>query len=605
VLALAFAVVFAWALLGASAALAEGTRSTSTAVDCGPGVVVAQAATCKVTVTDTEGGTATVPTGSVTLSSNAEGSFSPGTTCELVESGAAKSECSLSYTPAAAGTAKIKADYPGDATEHAKSSGSKALTVSTRGVSVAVSCGSTAAIAQQVTCTATVTDSAPGTPSVPTGTVAFETDPQGSLTPLSCELKTVEEHASCTTTYSAKTIGAHEIIGEYGGDPTHAKEKEATTVTVSLRTTSLAISCGAGVAVLQPAKCTATVSDTSLPTRSAPEGTVTFSPAEGTFSESKCTLEAAGEEHASCSVEYTPAQFGTGSHHIEATYGGDSTHAESPGSETLAVSKRASAISVACGAPVSVGSPATCSVTAGDTSPGSASAPSGTITLSSDTAGGSFAPATSCALAPVSASEAGCQLTYTPGQVGSGTQQITATYAGDTVHAAGEGSGSLAVNGPAAPPTTTTTTTTTTPPPPPPPPAPTVPKCRLKAREQARSVAARRGRARETPVLTVTFECDQVARVKITGTVAVAASGHGRTKKKAKTLKLETASAEALVGKPQPAVTMALPAAAAKALSAHVRTLATVTFMVSNEHGTGVATLKLTLVPLAQLKKAH
>jgi hypothetical protein len=241
---------------------------------------------------------------------------------------------------------------------------------------------------------------------------------------------------------------------------------------------------------------------------------------------------------------------------------------------------------------------------------GTRSGPTGTVAFTSN-GEGTFAPASrECTLAPVAGHEseqAACSVEYTPTIVGTGSHVVTATYAGDPTHEGIAEHAALTVSaqsGPPAPPPTTTTTTTTTAPPPPPP-SPTVPKCRLKAREQARSVAAGHGRARETPVLMVTFECDQVARVKITGTVAVAASGHGRSKKKAKTLKLETASAEALVGKPQPAVTMVLPTAAAKALSARVRTLATITFTVSNEHGTGIATLKLMLVPLAQLKKAR
>jgi hypothetical protein len=462
-------------------------------------------------------------------------------------------------------------------------------------------------VEEHVTCTATVTDTSPSPHSAPTGTVTFETDVHGEFSSATCELVAAsEERASCTTTYTPTTTGSHEVKAGYPGDEAHEAKEAAATLAVTLRATSVSISCGSGVAVLQPAKCTATVTDTSGPVRSAPAGIVAFSPAEGTFLDSECELVPTGDgEHSSCSVIYTPAQFGSGAHEIKATYmPGETNHASSTGAETLAVHKRTSTLGLSCGGPVTVGTPATCTVSAADTSPGSASPPPGAVLVSSDTAGGSFAPAAGCTLAPTSATdESACQLTYTPGQVGSGTHTLTAAYAGDAIHAEGSGSGALAVNGLPLPPATTTTTTTA--PPPPPPPSPTVPKCRLKARELARSRAAGHGRARETPVLVVTFTCDQSARVKITGTASIAASGHGRKKKKAKTLKLETATAQALVSKPQPAVIMALPSAASKALSAHVRTLVTITFTVSNEHGTGVATLRLVLVPLSQLKKAR
>jgi hypothetical protein len=106
-------------------------------------------------------------------------------------------------------------------------------------------------------------------------------------------------------------------------------------------------------------------------------------------------------------------------------------------------------------------------------------------------------------------------------------------------------------------------------------------------------------------VLVVTYSCDQTARVRISSVLAIAASGHGRSQTKAKTIKLEVAAVEAVLGTPQPAVVLALPSAAAKALKAGARTVAAITFTVRNGNGTGVATLKLTLVRLAPTKRAR
>jgi hypothetical protein len=82
----------------------------------------------------------------------------------------------------------------------------------------------------------------------------------------------------------------------------------------------------------------------------------------------------------------------------------------------------------------------TCTATVADTATTGQTVPTGTVTFSSDTSGGAFTPAPSCTLSATgTAGQASCPVTYTPTQVGSGTQTITASYGGDIEHTASSG----------------------------------------------------------------------------------------------------------------------------------------------------------------------
>ena len=83
------------------------------------------------------------------------------------------------------------------------------------------------------------------------------------------------------------------------------------------------------VAVGRPTTCTATVTDTSAGTVSAPTGTAQWSQSNspGSFSDSACTLSQTGPGVAGCSVTYTPSAIETVAPTIFALYPGDSKHA--------------------------------------------------------------------------------------------------------------------------------------------------------------------------------------------------------------------------------------------------------------------------------------
>src|SRR5438445_12985686 len=88
------------------------------------------------------------------------------------------------------------------------------------------------------------------------------------------------------------------------------------TVTVTLRTTSTAVSCSpATVVVAQVITCTGFVKDTSAAgTASAPLGTVAFTnggSATGSFTGSPCTLSSVNATTSSCIVTSNPTASGT------------------------------------------------------------------------------------------------------------------------------------------------------------------------------------------------------------------------------------------------------------------------------------------------------
>ena len=88
--------------------------STSTALSCSPDPVAVDApTTCTATVTDTEAGVTSTPTGVVGFATSSAGSFDA-SQCTLSGSGAS-AHCSVTYTPSATGSHAITASYVGDA----------------------------------------------------------------------------------------------------------------------------------------------------------------------------------------------------------------------------------------------------------------------------------------------------------------------------------------------------------------------------------------------------------------------------------------------------------------------------------------------------------
>ncbi len=158
-----------------------------------------------------------------------------------------------------------------------------------------------------------------------------------------------------TFTYNASTlsVGSHTMQALFEGDTSSAPKYAASTsgtqtLTVNKRTTSTSVSClPNSVNVNSATSCTVSVTDNDSGTTVTPSGTVSFtSSGSGTFSSSgNCTLSGSSAI-ATCSVSYTPAAFGTGTHAVGGSYGGDTAHATSSGSFNLSVQNPATTTTV-------------------------------------------------------------------------------------------------------------------------------------------------------------------------------------------------------------------------------------------------------------------
>jgi hypothetical protein len=220
------------------------------------------------------------------------------------------------------------------------------------------------------------------------------------------------------------------------------------------RSTSTEVTCTPNpVPVLGTTTCTATVTDTDTGT-STPQGTVTFSlvsdagesgaftPPTGT-----CMLDttASGDSN-SCSVGYTPATVGDGTHEIGASYTPtDGIHAASsdPSPFQLGVRKRTTSTDVSCSpSTIEAGGSTSCTATVTDTDTGS-STPQGTVTFSATGSGNSFLPA-SCTLDLTATGDSNsCSVNYSSTQAA--THTITASYSGSLIHKESEGTATVTV----------------------------------------------------------------------------------------------------------------------------------------------------------------
>jgi uncharacterized membrane protein len=292
--------------------------------------------------------------------------------------------------------------------------------------STSITCSTPVLVGTPSSCTVTVTNTATN-PAAPSGPVTLTTNSRGSL-PYYCTLATATPtSATCTVSYTPRIAGSHTITANYQGDGTHSVSSGTTSLTASSRNTSTTITCNSSVLAGQAATCTTTVTDTSGSGSIAPFGIVSFTQTgtSGSFSSSTCYLYGTGTS-ASCNVTFTPAASGTSN--INAAFAGEQVHTGSSTASpaTINSSKRTSALTVSCTSPIAMGQPATCTVTATDTSSsGTAIIPTGTVSFSS-TGSGSLST-TSCTL-----SGGSCSVSFTGSAVGTAT--VNGTYVGDGAH---------------------------------------------------------------------------------------------------------------------------------------------------------------------------
>src|SRR5438552_5368010 len=151
---------------------------------------------------------------------------------------------------------------------------------------------------------------------------------------------TVSVSTRCAVTFTPSAVAIHTITASYSGDTTHAMSSGTTVVTALTHATTTGVNCmPASVPVGSATSCTATVTDATPGSASAPTGTVGFTNSGGTFSASSCTLGSAstnpttGAVSTSCAVSFTPNAVAI--HTITASYSGDTTHATSSGTTVV------------------------------------------------------------------------------------------------------------------------------------------------------------------------------------------------------------------------------------------------------------------------------
>src|SRR2546428_507156 len=194
-----------------------------------------------------------------------------------------------------------------------------------------------------------------------------------------------------------------------------------------------------------------------------PTGTVSWSDggAGGSFNSTSCTLVGfsfSSPAASTCNITYTPTR--TGSITITGTYSGDSNNLPSSGTISLTVKLRGSSTTILPNpASTALQAPITFHAKIVDTSSGTKSIPTGTVSWSDGGAGGSFS-SSSCTLSQYSTSTSTgiCSIVYTP-PTNTGIVTINGTYSGDSTHKISFGTSALNVT--SHPHTTTIITTST------------------------------------------------------------------------------------------------------------------------------------------------
>jgi len=317
------------------------TLPTTTSVSCSPSSLpVNTLTTCEAFVRNGDASVPLLPTGEISFESSVPGSFSGSGVCNLAQINGTTEGCSVSFTPAPGGEGNqlISAAYSGDTYHSSNESTGFTISVAIRTTQLTVSCDpATSPVNAPSTCTITVSDSATGSPTVPSGSVsAYSTwaMPSNPLCALSAGKCTVQ------VTPSPGAEGVQALHVTYGGDQDHSGSAGDANINVTQRTSSLRIACSPSqVRHGSQVRCTVTVEDsTPAGTAALPMGSVSFSASKKiAFSPASCVLVSSGPGQASCSVRFTPRSKAVGTLTVTASFGGDQDHTASVGQATLKV----------------------------------------------------------------------------------------------------------------------------------------------------------------------------------------------------------------------------------------------------------------------------
>ena len=333
--------------------LTVNLRTTTTTIIPNPANgTVGVAKNFKASVYDSNTGTKTAPTGTVSWGDNGAGGTFGSSTCTLATATPDISQCIISYTPLKTGPVTITATYQGDGT-HGTSSGSSALTVYLHITRTTVKTAETnpanGTAGKPKPFTVIVTDTSGSGRTAPTGTVSWsDNGAGGTFSGTTCTLGPTGggDSSTCIVSYTPLKIGSVTITATYPGDGTHGTSSGSSALTVSTDTTTTTVTPKPATTSNSKDSVTfhVTVVDSSPGPQSIPTGLVIWKSSDLSvpFGPDSCTLTSvAGSTNTStCDIVYfygaldTCVEF---SDSITGTYRGDSTHARSSDTTTLSV----------------------------------------------------------------------------------------------------------------------------------------------------------------------------------------------------------------------------------------------------------------------------
>jgi Bacterial Ig-like domain (group 3)/Galactose oxidase, central domain len=295
---------------------------------------------------------------------------------------------------------------------------------------------------ESVTFTAVVSPNS-GT-NTPTGTIAFVIDGGGSVagTPATCPVTAPANSLCATTSTSTLTVNggvAHTVSANYTHTGSFSDSSGSLsggqTVGQADTTTTVTLTSGSSPSLVGDSLTFQAAVAAVSPGGGTPAGNVTFYDG-GTCSSPGTLLSGPTALNGSGLASFSTSSLTHGTHTILACYAGNSNYNASSNTLSQTVDYRATSTTVTSISPGSVplGVGATVTVTVKDTSPGTASNPGGTVTLTTS-GSGTFG---TCTLAPSGSDSATCTASYTPSGTVSDTSRtdtIKASFtASDSTH---------------------------------------------------------------------------------------------------------------------------------------------------------------------------
>jgi hypothetical protein len=324
---------------------------------------------------------------------------------------------SLSSSALSVGTHSLTAAYAGDPNLSAVTSAPLLQTIQNSSTQVALAASANpATYGTPLTFTVTITTNG----GVATGSVSFMD------AGVSIGSALLGANGVATLTTSTLAPGAHSVVANYAGDG-KASASVSTPLAISVKqTTAVALASNANPSpTLSPIVLTATVTDNGVTT---PGGTVTFT--DGSTQLGVGTLDASGR------YSLTVPSLTAGSHSIQVSYSGDGSDFVSASAvltQTVSLRPTMTSLSATASNPADPTEITLISIVQWT----GATAPTGTVTLMN----GSITVGT----VQLNASGVGTMNIF----VQSGSEQIVATYNGDTAYAGSSSTATAVTGGPA------------------------------------------------------------------------------------------------------------------------------------------------------------